>query len=173
VRPSLIFVTRILVGWTLPILVRCALLALAIQPHQVFPRRRLNTRGLGQASQKLVVTLARVAPHDRPHRRVGFQSGRIDGNPLALHQPAIGQYAQHPAEHFPMRVQVDQPPRARNRRVIRRVLVQTYAHKTPQCQRIRQSPGNAAFGPDALEIPDQQRPEVDPGVRDGRPYRAA
>src|SRR5258708_7243638 len=61
-----------------------------------------------------------------------------------------------------MGVQIDQPPRARNGRVIRRVLVQRNAHKAPQRQRIRQPPGNAALRPDALEIPDQQRPKVNP-----------
>lgn len=113
----------------LPILVRCALLALAVQPQQVFPRRRLNTRGPGQVTQKIVIALARVAAYDRPHRRVGFERRRIDGDPLTLHESAIDQYAQYPAEHFPMRVQIDQPPRARNRRVIQRVLVQTNPHK--------------------------------------------
>jgi hypothetical protein len=32
--------------------------------------------------------------------------------PNTLQQSAIGQHAQHPAEDFPMRVQIDQPPRA-------------------------------------------------------------
>src|ERR1035441_3479433 len=69
---------------------------------------------------------------------------------------------QHPAEYFAMRVQIDQPPRARNRRVIRRVLVQRDAHETSQCQRVRQPPGNPPLRPNALEIPDQQRPKVNP-----------
>src|SRR5207249_3836534 len=46
--------------------------------------------------------------------------------------------------------------------VIRRVLVQRDAHETPQCQRVRQPPGNPALRSDALEIPDQQRPKVNP-----------
>src|SRR2546428_6738243 len=61
-----------------------------------------------------------------------------------------------------MGVQIDQPPRARDRRVVRRVLVQRNAHKAPQRQRVRQPPGNTAFRPDGLEIPDQQRPKVNP-----------
>src|SRR5277367_1668527 len=153
---------RILVLRALPLLVRGALLALAVQPRQVFAGRRREAGSLRQSAQKLLVTLPRLAPHDRTHGRVGFQGRRIDGNPLTFEQPAISQYAQHPAEDFPMRVQIDQPPGARNRRVIRRVLVQTNAHKTPQCQRIRQPPGNAALRPYALEIPDQQRTEIDP-----------
>jgi hypothetical protein len=46
--------------------------------------------------------------------------------------------------------------------VIRRVLVQRDAHETPQGQRVRQPPGNAALRSNALEIPDQQRPKVNP-----------
>jgi len=46
--------------------------------------------------------------------------------------------------------------------VIRRVLVQRDAHETPQCQRVRQPPGNAALRSDAFEIPDQQRSKVNP-----------
>src|SRR5271157_3763589 len=61
-----------------------------------------------------------------------------------------------------MRVHIDQSPRARYRRVVRRALVQSNAHKTPQRQRVRQPPGNAALRPHALEIPDQQRAKVDP-----------
>src|SRR6266496_4318316 len=61
-----------------------------------------------------------------------------------------------------MRIQIDQPARTRNRRVVRRVLVPRDAHKTPQRQRVRQPPGNPALRPDALEIPDQQRPKVNP-----------
>jgi hypothetical protein len=136
------------------------LLALAIQPRQVFARRCRDARGLRQPPQKLLVTLARVPPHNRAHRRVRLQRRRINRDPLAFQQPTIGQHAQHPAEYFAMRVQIDQPPRARNRRVIRRVLVQRDAHETPQGQRVRQPPGNAALRPDALEIPDQQRPKV-------------
>src|SRR5271166_2171283 len=83
------------------------------------------------------------------HRRVGLQRRRIDGDPLALQQPTIGQYSQHPTKHFPMRVQIDQAPRPRHRGVVRRVLVQANAHKTP-------------LRPDALEVPDQQRAKVDP-----------
>src|SRR6266571_5370848 len=60
-----------------------------------------------------------------------------------------------------MRVQIDQSSRARDRRVVRRVLVQRDAHKAPQRQRVRQPPSNPALRPDALEIANQQRPEID------------
>src|SRR5260370_19769002 len=74
----------------------------------------------------------------------------------------MGQHPQHPGESFTMGVQVDEASRPRDRGVIRRVLVQRYAHETPHRQRIRQPPGNPALRPDALEIPDQQRPKVNP-----------
>src|SRR6266699_6809728 len=61
-----------------------------------------------------------------------------------------------------MRIEVDQSSRARDGRMVRRVLVQRNAHKAPQRQRVRQPPGNAALRSDALEIPDQQRPKVNP-----------
>src|SRR5207302_7851131 len=46
--------------------------------------------------------------------------------------------------------------------MIRRVLVQSDAHKAPQRHRVRQPPGNPALRSDALEIPDLQRPKVNP-----------
>src|ERR1019366_9206568 len=153
---------RILVCRTLPLLVGRALLALAIQPRQVFTRRRRDARRLRQLAQKLLVTRARVPPHNRAHCCVRLQRRRINRDPLPLQQSAIGQHAQHPGEYFAMRVQIDQPPRARDRRVVRRILVQRDAHETPQCQRVCQTPSNAALRSDALEIPDQQSPKIDP-----------
>src|SRR5271157_5386778 len=61
-----------------------------------------------------------------------------------------------------MCLHIDQPPRARNRRVVRRHLVQPDAHKAPQRQRVRQPPGNPTLAVDALEIADQQRAKVNP-----------
>src|SRR5206468_231409 len=119
-------------------------------------------RGLRQSPQKLLVTRARVAPHNRAHRRIRLQPRCINRDPLPLQQPAIGQHPQHPTEYFTMRIEVDQSSRARDRRVVRRVLVQRNAHKAPQRQRVRQPPGNPPLRPDTLEIPDQQRSKVNP-----------
>src|SRR5438874_7388782 len=153
---------RILVRRALPFLIRRALLALAIQPRQIFAGRRRDPRGLRQPAQKLLVTRPRIPPHNRAHRCVGFQRRRINRDPLSLQQPAIGQHPQHPTEYFTMRIEVDQSSRARDRRVVRRVLVQRNAHKAPQRQRVRQPPGNPPLRPDTLEIPNQQRPKVNP-----------
>src|SRR5438067_6091559 len=113
-------------------------------------------------AQKLLVTRPRIPPHNRAHRCVGFQRRRINRDPLSLQHPAIGQHPQHPTEYFTMRIEVDQSSRARDRRVVRRVLVQRNAHKAPQRQRVRQPPGNPPLRPDTLEIPDQQRSKVNP-----------
>src|SRR4029077_14093183 len=56
---------RVPVRRTLPLLIRHALLALTVQPRQVFARRRFHPRRLRQPAQKILVTLARVPPHIR------------------------------------------------------------------------------------------------------------
>src|SRR5260370_28105467 len=61
-----------------------------------------------------------------------------------------------------MRLKVDQSAGARNRRVIRRVIIQCNAHKVPEAQRVLQSPGDTALRLDALEVPDHKRPEINP-----------
>src|SRR6266700_1880010 len=130
-RPSVLHLRDpgISIRGALPLFVGRSLLALAIQSHQVFPRRCLNPRCLRQSPQKLLVTLSRVPSYYRTHRRVRLQRGRIDRNPLALQQSPIRQYSQHPTEYFPMRVHIDEPPRSRNRGMIRGVLVQPNPHE--------------------------------------------
>ena len=46
--------------------------------------------------QKCVVALARVPPHDAPHRRIGFQRRGIDADRAPHHQRSVGQSLQHP-----------------------------------------------------------------------------
>jgi hypothetical protein len=78
----------------------------------------------------------------------------------------------HAAEDFAMRIHREQAPRPRYRRVIRRVLVQRDAHKRSSAS---ESAKRHAI-PRSLSMPskpNQQGPEVDPGVSDGRPYLAA
>src|SRR6266851_10081251 len=69
-----------------------------------------------------------------------------------------------------MRFHIDQPPRPRNRRVIRRHLVQSHAQKTAQPQRIRRPPRNPPFAVDALEISNQQQAEIPPRRQTGPPH---
>jgi hypothetical protein len=61
-----------------------------------------------------------------------------------------------------MGVQIDQPPRPRDRRVIRCLLRKPDAHKLPKRQRIGKTPCDPSLAVDALEVPDQQRPKVNP-----------
>src|SRR5260370_17605209 len=76
---------RLLVRRTLPLFVRRPLLALPIQSRQILPRRRLHPRRLGQSPQELLIRLARVPPHVRPHPRVRFQRRRVHPHPPPLH----------------------------------------------------------------------------------------
>ena len=71
-----------------------------------------------------------------------------------------GQQLQHPPEHLPMRFQVDQSACAADGRVIGARLVQGVSDKRPKTQGVAATPGDAAFGVDPLEVPDQQQPEV-------------
>jgi hypothetical protein len=70
-----------------------------------------------------------------------------------------------------MRLQIDQPPRARDGRVIRRLLVQLHLQKPPQRQRIRRPPRDPALTVDPLEIADQQQSEVPPRHERRSPHR--
>lgn len=65
----------------------------------------------------------------------------------------------------------DQPPRPRNRRVVRGRLVQSDTQKIAQRQRVRRTAGDAALGVDALEITDQQQPKIDPRRQSRPAYR--
>jgi hypothetical protein len=58
------------------------------------------SEALRQSPQKLLVTVARVPPHDRGHRRVLLERRRTDRDPRAFQQPTIGQQAQPPAEYW-------------------------------------------------------------------------
>ena len=106
-----------------PILVAGLVLPRAIQPRQIFTRRRFDSGFLCQPFQEFLVTLSVVASHDRTHRRIGLQRGCVDPHGLALHQPLISQQFQNPEENLAMRLHIDQPPRPRDRGMIRRLLV--------------------------------------------------
>src|ERR1700723_4310697 len=60
-----------------------------------------------------------------------------------------------------MRLNINQPPRPRDRRVIRRRLTQGNAHETTQRQGIGQTPAYPTLTVDAFEVADQQRTEID------------
>ena len=80
--------------------------------------------------------------------------------------------SQDPHKDGFMRLEIDEPTRPRNRRVIGRRLMQGEAEKVAQRERIARPPRDAALGVEALEIANQQQPEVHGGGRLGRPIRA-
>ena len=126
------------------------------------PRRRLDTRRLRQSRQKLLIRLAGIAAHDAPQSGVGLQGRRIDPDRLACDEIRRGQHLQDPREDRAVCLQVDQAARPRNRRVLGRHLVQAQAQEAAQRERIGRAPRNPSLRIDALEIPDEQQPEVGP-----------
>jgi hypothetical protein len=86
-------------------------------------------------------------------------------------KPAAPRHLQHPREHSPMRFEIDQPPRARNRRVVGRRFVQRDAEKITQGQRIRRAPRDAALRVNAFEVADQQQPEINARRQAGPAHR--
>ncbi len=114
---------RVRIVRVLPVVVRAFFLAFSIKFGQIFPRRRLDAALLCQLREELLILLPVVAADDRTQRRVGFQRGAVHPDGLAFDQIVIGQDLQHIAEHFLVRLEVDQSPRPRDRRMIWRLLV--------------------------------------------------
>jgi hypothetical protein len=67
---------------------------------------------------------AGIAPDDAPHGRVRLEGRRIDRHGLAGEQSGLDESLLHPREHRPVRLEIDQPSRPRNGRVVRWGLVQ-------------------------------------------------
>ena len=162
VRPSFIFV--ILASGS------CGFIQSSFEPFffrlrsiraRILPRRRPDAGRLRERRQKLLVALAGVAPHD--DRSAALASSVVASTPIVLPFSSffLGRHSQHPREHRLVRLQVDQPPRPRNRRVIGRRVVHRQAQEVAQGERIRRPPRDPALGVDALEVADQQQPEVD------------
>ena len=63
-----------------------------------------------------------------------------------------------------------QPTRPRQRRVIRRPLGHIQVQERPQAQRIGHPPRNPALRRQALEVADQQHPEIPPGTQTRSPH---
>ena len=160
VRPSFIFVMR-------------ALGACAIEARQIRARRRLDARGLRESRQKLLIRLAGVAAHDTPQGGVRFKGRGIDPDGRALHEVGGRQHLQDPGEHRPVRLQIDQAPRPRDRRVLGRRLLEAKAQTPAERERIGGAPRDAALRVDALEYPISSSRKYVPGVRLGRPTVAA
>ena len=111
------------------------------------------------ARTETLVARPGVAQHTRTHRRVGLQCGCIHTDPLALHQPTV----QNPSTHWKTSPCVS---RSINRRV--REIVDDPASSRPARSPTAVAPASPPSAKQScvrcrcLEIPDQQRPKVDP-----------
>src|SRR5262249_18048450 len=87
---------------------------------------------------------------------------------LALDQPGVRESLHHPREHRLMRLEIDQPPRARHCRMIGWGLVELKAEKAANAQGVCRTPGNGALGVESFKEPEQQTTKVATG-RQTRP----
>jgi hypothetical protein len=75
-----------------------------------------------------------------------------------------------PRKDGSMGLEIDEPSRARNRRVIRRRFIQREVQKLANRERVPGAPGDAALRIDALEVADQQQPKVHAGRQARAPH---
>jgi hypothetical protein len=92
-----------------PLLVRRLLLAFAVQSRQVFSRRCLDARLLGEARQRRLIVFSRIPPHDAAHRRIRLERCRVDGHGLALEQSCLSEPLLDPCKDGSMGLEIDQP----------------------------------------------------------------
>src|SRR5882672_4797309 len=69
-----------------------------------------------------------------------------------------------------MRGLIQQPPRSRDRHMIRRCLIESIVQESPQTQAVGHSPANAAFTLDSFEESNQQQSEVHTRSQRRPPY---
>jgi hypothetical protein len=115
-------------------------------------------------------------------RSAAFASSVVTSMPIVLPRTSpscarIGdaqhalRHLQHPGEHGLMRLEIDQSACPRDRRVVRRRLVQPQAKKAAERQRVCCPPRNATLGVHALEVADEQQPEAHPRQQAGPSQR--
>jgi len=146
--------TRVRIVRVLPLLIRSLARPHPIQPPQSFPGRRGDPRPPRQPLQKLQLVLSCGAQSERSAPLASSIVASMSiicpfSNPPLRHHP------QHPSEHFPMRLQVDQPLDAGDRGITRRRFLQLQPQKTPQSQRVIGPPRDPPLRVDALKITDQ------------------
>ncbi len=141
----------------LPVIVGTLLRPLAIYARQILPGRCLNTRFLCQFRQVGLVTVSGIPPYNAAQSRVGFQSGRIHPEGLALHQVRLSEPAQDPGKDCAMRLHIHAPSRAGDRRMIRRILAPLESQEPAQAQRIGSTPGDSSLRIQSLERETSQK----------------
>ena len=145
-----------------PVVVRPLLLPRPIDPCQVRARGRRDARGLCQAGQKGIIALARVAPHDTAQGGIRFEGGGIDADRLPRDQAGVGQTLQHPRKHRRVGLQIDQPPRPRDRRVVGGGVWQLQMQEATHTQRVRRPPRDRPLRVQPFKVAEHQQPEVPP-----------
>ena len=163
-RPPVLHLRDLGVGIVrmLPVLVRALLLPLPIEPRQVRARRRLDARGLAPASSGTPRSSrpCRAARCCAAPRSPPASSRRCRSSCPSPSRPSARRCRTHV-----------KTARCVSRSISRRVreIVEwsggassnANAEKVAQRQRVRRAPRDAALGVDALEVADQQQPEVD------------
>ena len=135
------------------------------QSRQTLARGRLDPRGRRETRQKRLVALAGVPADDAAHRRVRLERRGVNRDGLTRQPAGLDESLLHPRKDGPVRLQIDQAPRARNRRMIGWRLVHGQPQKAADRQRGRRAPRHPAFRVDAFEVADQQQAEVAPGCQ--------
>jgi hypothetical protein len=92
-----------------------------------------------------------------------LERGRVDPDRLPFEQLRLDEPFLHPRKDDAVRLQINQAPSPRNRRVIGWGIVHRQTQKTADRQRIHGPPRDPAFRVDALEVAEQQQPEVATG----------
>src|ERR1043166_10270669 len=87
---------------------------------------------LAQPRQKFFVALAGVAPNDAAQGGVRFERRGVKPDRLTIDQAGASKALCHPGEHRPMRFDRDEAPRAGNRRVVRRCVMQIETEEMAQ-----------------------------------------
>jgi hypothetical protein len=146
-----------------PIVVRPFLRSLPVDARQVLACGGVDAGRLRKLRQKLLIRGAGVTPHDAAQRRVRFQCGCVNANRFPFDQAGVGEPLQNPREHRFVGFQIDQPARARNRRMIGRRVRQHQPEKLAQRKRVRGTPRDGALGVQAFEVTDQQQSEIASG----------
>ena len=161
-RPAVLHLRDLRVGIVRmrPVVVGPFLRALPVEPRQLRSGRGGDARRLREPGQPRLIGFARVPAHDGPHRGVRFKRRRVDPNRLPLYQVGVRQPLQDPREDCLVRLDVNQPARARQRRMVRRRLVQREVQEVPDTQRVRRTPRDRALRVQSLEVAEQQQPKV-------------
>jgi hypothetical protein len=137
-------------------------LARAIEADQGRRGRRFDAARPGQTAQHLLVILAAVPAHQTAQRGIGLLGRGIHADPPGRHQVVLVRDLQDQAEHG--MVDFQRQPRAGDaqRGVVGHALALDQPQEAVQRQRIGAAPFDLALGVQALELADEQHPEVPP-----------